>query len=523
MLKTVFMVSLLFAGIPSFVIAQNLPRIGIVPLLNMSDDPGSDALAETVTRSIELNLGLLGQYQVLRVSESLRDTSPARLDALAARNRYENIVYGTIETPNRGTTEFRVAVFDHAAGAVTYENTWTITSLFEVFDTADLVVEAMIGQFSTERVTFGEIAFSNVGTRGDYRVYVDDSLLGENISRSRLLSGRYSIRIEQTRMFGPHVVHETDVAIPEDGTGQIQFSIPDLTAEEQSRIDDFLAQIQTVGSPIRRNIDFQGIVNRYIGLARDLEDTTYSAAVAQHRAEVENAFNDFVAWYSAEDEPAPVVESVATPEAAQPVESGILTVSTRTAGTLRVDGVEYASLSPGETLEIPGMDAGARQVEMIYEDGEQESRTVRIMNRGRGTVFFTHQESQPEAPAWRVGSRGPGGGIVFYDRGRELGGWRYLEAAPRDLSDDRVTWNNARTLARQYSANGYSDWRLPTRRELEMMYEQRNAIRNMVSARYWTGNENNRFTAYNRNFLTGAEASALKAFLSGRARAVRSF
>ncbi|MDR2234338.1 MAG: DUF1566 domain-containing protein [Tannerella sp.] len=45
-----------------------------------------------------------------------------------------------------------------------------------------------------------------------------------------------------------------------------------------------------------------------------------------------------------------------------------------------------------------------------------------------------------------------------------------------DASPDIVTWTTANILCNNLTVNGYSDWRLPTSTELEIMYEQRNAI-----------------------------------------------
>jgi len=41
---------------------------------------------------------------------------------------------------------------------------------------------------------------------------------------------------------------------------------------------------------------------------------------------------------------------------------------------------------------------------------------------------------------YAIGDTGPAGGIVFYDKGDDVGGWRYLEAAPSDQSTS--AWSN---------------------------------------------------------------------------------
>ena len=39
-------------------------------------------------------------------------------------------------------------------------------------------------------------------------------------------------------------------------------------------------------------------------------------------------------------------------------------------------------------------------------------------------------QTTPAVRTYRVGDTGPAGGIIFYDKGNNSGGWRYLEAAP---------------------------------------------------------------------------------------------
>ena len=47
----------------------------------------------------------------------------------------------------------------------------------------------------------------------------------------------------------------------------------------------------------------------------------------------------------------------------------------------------------------------------------------------------------PAAKAYKVGDTGPAGGIIFYDKGNNSGGWRYLEAAPSSTDREAVQLN----------------------------------------------------------------------------------
>jgi hypothetical protein len=75
--------------------------------------------------------------------------------------------------------------------------------------------------------------------------------------------------------------------------------------------------------------------------------------------------------------------------------------------------------------------------------------------------------AQPQL--WYDGRRkvpdiGPSGGYVFYDKGNNSGGWRFLEAAPAS-SEFAAGWEDAMEL------NGIGGWRLPSLEELALMYK----------------------------------------------------
>jgi hypothetical protein len=151
---------------------------------------------------------------------------------------------------------------------------------------------------------------------------------------------------------------------------------------------------------------------------------------------------------------------------------------------------------------------------------------------------------------YQISNTGPAGGIVFYITNGGLNG---LEAAPVDQSNG-VIWGcygvdiagaygtevgtgNANTVAivkgcsepnfaakaaADYIYNGYSDWFLPSKDELDLLYQQRYVVGGFTSNSYWSSTENDVYGAWNKNFNNGAPYGYLKNPMLP-VRAVRAF
>lgn len=74
----------------------------------------------------------------------------------------------------------------------------------------------------------------------------------------------------------------------------------------------------------------------------------------------------------------------------------------------------------------------------------------------------------------------------------------------------------------QLIQNGYSDWYLPSKDELNQMYLQKDVIGNFKPFAYWSSSEINKITAWFQNFGSGTQTKAQKT--SGYSiRAIRYF
>ena len=105
---------------------------------------------------------------------------------------------------------------------------------------------------------------------------------------------------------------------------------------------------------------------------------------------------------------------------------------------------------------------------------------------------------------FRVGDAGPGGGIIFF---AEDG--RYMEYSG-ELG--RFRWNDAMTAAKNHRGGGFSDWYLPTRNELDLLYRstRENRLAGISYDWYWSSSEITDNSAWYRNFSGGRQGSASK-------------
>jgi TolB-like protein len=144
----------------------------------------------------------------------------------------------------------------------------------------------------------------------------------------------------------------------------------------------------------------------------------------------------------------------------------------------------------------------------------------------------------PEPPAYRIGDEGPAGGLVFYDKGNNSDGWRYMEAAPASTEMKGINWgpggkidgtrieigtgkrntqiivNHAITTGGNYRAawlcdsleyGGYDDWFLPSTAELNLMYWnlKERALGGFIREWYWSSSESGNNNSWTQGFGSG--------------------
>lgn len=154
----------------------------------------------------------------------------------------------------------------------------------------------------------------------------------------------------------------------------------------------------------------------------------------------------------------------------------------------------------------------------------------------------------------RIGTFGPAGGIIFYDKGSYSDGWRYLEAARVDQSTG-IKWYNgsyvsvttqtdigsgkantaaiiaaqgpgqyAASLCDQLVLGGYDDWFLPSKDELNAMYKNlaESDLGGFASEYYWSSSQHSSDYACDQGFGSGTQYNSSK-YHTYSVRAIRAF
>ncbi len=151
---------------------------------------------------------------------------------------------------------------------------------------------------------------------------------------------------------------------------------------------------------------------------------------------------------------------------------------------------------------------------------------------------------------YAIGDTGPAGGIVFYIRDDGLHG---MEAAPADQSsaewgcyvtdiagaDGTAVGTGAQNtadilagcsesgiaarIADDYTLNGYDDWFLPSKDELNLLYQQKDVVGGFADVGYWSSTEYASNYAWGQYFNDGYQGYGTKFTTLILVRAVRAF
>jgi hypothetical protein len=185
----------------------------------------------------------------------------------------------------------------------------------------------------------------------------------------------------------------------------------------------------------------------------------------------------------------------------------------------------------------------------LADKAATETITSAETTRSGTTTPETTAQPVQENGEYGIGDTGPAGGIIFYiNPNYAIDGWKYLEAAPSDFPGDkndcRIQWDNgnyvetgatataigtgmsntqkivdilgngsyAAKLCSDLTLGGYSDWFLPSRDELNLLYENLHlkGLGSFEPDYYWSSSESGASGAWSQHFGNGSQSSFSK-------------
>jgi hypothetical protein len=121
---------------------------------------------------------------------------------------------------------------------------------------------------------------------------------------------------------------------------------------------------------------------------------------------------------------------------------------------------------------------------------------------------------KPDSASYVAGDVGPGGGRVYFV---DVSGEHGLEAKAADELHS-LNWNDAVSAATAHGA----EWRLPSKTELKLLYEQRSLVGGFANDDYWSATELDSNSAWIQGFFNGDQDRYNK-YSTLRVRAVHAF
>ena len=169
-------------------------------------------------------------------------------------------------------------------------------------------------------------------------------------------------------------------------------------------------------------------------------------------------------------------------------------------------------------------------------------------------LLITQRTGAEVEKVYKIGDRGPAGGIIFYDSGNSSTGWRYLEAAPEDqgkaawvcyevylkgakytgLSQGKMNTDaiiieckeqdTAAKMCVDYHGGGMNDWYLPSKSELSEMFKvlSGRGDAKLVFNNYWSSSQYNANSGWMQDYSSRIENHFGKDSQQN-VRAIRSF
>lgn len=224
------------------------PRVSVAPVLNSTGQDNFDADAKIVFDTVEQTLRQGNFFQTVEWTGNAPDLADTERLASSARTRsLDDIVLIRLEgaaTDGPGNSVIcRVSVFDGSKGKVTIDISSGPVRLRGFLDASARTVSSALSALTGAPVRFGAIDLINTGEHGAYEILLDGKVVPEE-PLAIVPSGSHNLVVRQKRLLGDLVLANTNLLVKEGKKTKVTISIPYLTPEEQTKVDELMRAVE---------------------------------------------------------------------------------------------------------------------------------------------------------------------------------------------------------------------------------------------------------------------------------------
>ncbi len=253
-------VFLTLSALPAQTAKNEKSRIAVFGFTNNSGDETFDTPTATATDNLVFSLRMIGLYDVFRDDTVRGPLTAAELRAYCAKNRLDYVFTGSL-TLDGDRQIYALSVYDRAKNAQTVNERAEGTSVLDVFEATDTLIQAVLGAVTGKHIGFGALAFTPLGSTDPYEVSIDD-LVVPNSPRSidYVTSGAHRLKVTRVSGDTPTDVLSMDINLPESATQTVSFFLESAPVAESEPAPEELPTDQT---PVKKTSKWKN-ENEYV-------------------------------------------------------------------------------------------------------------------------------------------------------------------------------------------------------------------------------------------------------------------
>ena len=210
------------------------PTIAVFTVLPLKSEEAA-AINSLFTTAITYYLEISQEYTVIGFGDLSIDIEPGSLKEKAAEFNLDRIILANLPGSRSQSETFELYLYDRATDDIIYSQKETLALVPVSEGTIHEAIRPLVENLVDLRSGWGAIDLTNRGSNGTFSVSIDSIPAGSNIdSPLPVPKGDRTLLIQQSRPFGPQILSERNITVPDGKSVGVSFAIPGLTDLEQT-------------------------------------------------------------------------------------------------------------------------------------------------------------------------------------------------------------------------------------------------------------------------------------------------